>query len=139
LIVNKYSKFQMDTFDSFWEMDSDKTLNQPRRWCRSDDNSSTFFLWKVELKIRLKRYVSFRSNNYQLETQYTCKKCWPQSVDKRRQLHLAFYLSYSPFLTWNELKIQFLNNYDRHARWSCLLLSTDWGQHFLQVYWVSSW
>ena len=21
---------------------------------------------------------------------------------------------------------------------SCLLLSTDWGQHFLQVYWVSS-
>jgi hypothetical protein len=22
--VNKYSKFQMDTFDSFWEMDSDK-------------------------------------------------------------------------------------------------------------------
>ena len=22
LIVNKYSKFQMDTFDSFWEMDS---------------------------------------------------------------------------------------------------------------------
>jgi hypothetical protein len=26
-------------------------------------------------------------------------KCWPQSVDKRRQLHPAFYLSYSPFLT----------------------------------------
>jgi hypothetical protein len=22
--VNKYSKLQMDTFDSFWEMDSDK-------------------------------------------------------------------------------------------------------------------
>ena len=52
LIVNKYSKFQMDTFDSFWEMDSDKKrnlkLNRPRR--RSDDNSSTFFLRKVELK-----------------------------------------------------------------------------------------
>ena len=42
LIVNKYSKFQMDTFDSFGEMDSDKKLNRPRR--RSDDNSSTFFL-----------------------------------------------------------------------------------------------
>jgi hypothetical protein len=41
LIVNKYSKFQMDTFDSFWEMDSDKKLNQPRRWRRSDDNSLT--------------------------------------------------------------------------------------------------
>jgi hypothetical protein len=45
-MVNKYSKFQMDTFDSFWEMDSDKKLNrkfnQPRRWRRSDDNSSTF-------------------------------------------------------------------------------------------------
>ena len=26
LIVNKYSKFQMDTFDSFREMDSDKNL-----------------------------------------------------------------------------------------------------------------
>jgi hypothetical protein len=26
-------------------------------------------------------------------------KCWPQSVDKRRQLHSAFYLSYSSFLT----------------------------------------
>jgi hypothetical protein len=55
LIVNKYSKFQMDTFDSFWEMDSDKKLNQklnrPRRWRRSDDNSSTFFLRKVELKM----------------------------------------------------------------------------------------
>ena len=22
--MNKYSKFQMDTFDNFWEMDSDK-------------------------------------------------------------------------------------------------------------------
>jgi hypothetical protein len=54
LIVNKYSKFQMDTFDSVWEMDSDKKINRPRRWrwCwrRSDDNSSTFFLRKVELK-----------------------------------------------------------------------------------------
>ena len=54
LIVNKYSKFQMDTFDSFWEMDSDKKLNRklnrPRRWHRSDDNSPTFFLRKVELK-----------------------------------------------------------------------------------------
>jgi hypothetical protein len=29
-MVNKYSKFQMDTFDSFWEMDSDKKLNRPR-------------------------------------------------------------------------------------------------------------
>jgi phosphatidate phosphatase APP1 len=28
----------------------------------------------------------------------------PQSVDKRRQLHPAFYLSYSPFLTWNFFK-----------------------------------
>ena len=54
LIVNKYSKFQMDTFDSFWEMDSDKKLNlklnRPRCWHWSDDNSSTFFLRKVELK-----------------------------------------------------------------------------------------
>ena len=48
LIVNKYSKFQMDIFDSFWEMDSDKKLYRHRRW--RDDNSSTFFLWKVELK-----------------------------------------------------------------------------------------
>jgi hypothetical protein len=51
---NKYSKFQMDTFDSFWEIDSDKKLNLkcnwPRSWRRSDDNSSTFFLRKVELK-----------------------------------------------------------------------------------------
>ena len=45
-----------NTFDSFWEMDSDKKLNRklnrPRqwRWRRSDDNSSAFFLWKVELK-----------------------------------------------------------------------------------------
>jgi hypothetical protein len=31
------------------------------------------------------------------QTQYTCRKRWPQSVDKRRQLHPAFYLSYSPF------------------------------------------
>ena len=27
--MNKYSKFQMDTFDSFWEMDSDKKLTDP--------------------------------------------------------------------------------------------------------------
>jgi hypothetical protein len=44
MIVSKDSKFQMDTFDSFWEMDSDKKLNRklnikinqklnrPRRW-----------------------------------------------------------------------------------------------------------
>ena len=42
----------MDNFDSFWEMDSDKKLkrklNRPRRW--RDDNSSTFFLRKAELK-----------------------------------------------------------------------------------------
>ena len=52
LIVNKYSKFQMDTFDSFWEMDADKKLTRPRCWCRrrNDNNSSTFFLRKVELK-----------------------------------------------------------------------------------------
>ena len=40
----------MDTFDSFWEMDADKKLkrklNRPRRWRRSDDNSSTFFFEK---------------------------------------------------------------------------------------------
>ena len=30
LIVNKYSKFQMDAFDSVWEMDSDKQINRPR-------------------------------------------------------------------------------------------------------------
>jgi hypothetical protein len=66
MIVSKDSKFQMDTFDSFWEMDSDKKLNRklnikinqklnrPRRWRwrRSDDNSSTFFLRKVELKMK---------------------------------------------------------------------------------------
>ena len=54
LIVNKYSKFQMDTFDSFWEMDSDKKLNRklnrPRRWHwrwrRSDDNCSIFFFFE---------------------------------------------------------------------------------------------
>jgi hypothetical protein len=47
----------MDTFDSFWEMDSDKKLNRPRRW--SDDNSSTFFLnplqqgrWSCDLYIQ---------------------------------------------------------------------------------------
>jgi hypothetical protein len=62
LIMNKYSKFQMDTFDSFWEMDSDKKLNlklnRPRRWRwrRSDDNNSTFFLWKVELKMWSQKY-----------------------------------------------------------------------------------
>jgi hypothetical protein len=39
----------MDTFDSFWEMDSDKKLNRSRCW--RDDNSSTFFLRKVELKM----------------------------------------------------------------------------------------
>ena len=64
MIVSKDSKFQMDTFDSFWEMDSDKKLNRklnikinqklnrPRRWRlrRSDDNSSTCFLQKVEQK-----------------------------------------------------------------------------------------
>ena len=54
------SKFQMDTFDRFREMDSDKKLNlkfnlklnRPRRWRWrwSDDNSLTFFLRKVELK-----------------------------------------------------------------------------------------
>ena len=27
--MNKYSKFQMDTFDSFWEMESDKNLTDP--------------------------------------------------------------------------------------------------------------
>ena len=46
----------MDTFDSFWEMDSDKNLTEnltdPDAWHRSDDNSSTFLLRKVELKIR---------------------------------------------------------------------------------------
>jgi hypothetical protein len=51
VLIYMYSKFQMDTFDSFWEMDSDKKLNRPRRWRRSDDNSLTFFLRKVELKI----------------------------------------------------------------------------------------
>ena len=50
MIVNKYSKFQMDTFYSFWEMDSNKQLNRPRRRRWSDDNSSTFFLRKVKLK-----------------------------------------------------------------------------------------
>ena len=33
------SKFQMDIFDSFWEMDSDKKfnrkLNRPRRWLQT--------------------------------------------------------------------------------------------------------
>jgi hypothetical protein len=29
LIVNKYSKFKMDTFDNFWEMNSDKNLTDP--------------------------------------------------------------------------------------------------------------
>jgi len=36
-------------------------------------------------------------------TQYTCiffyRKCWLRSVDKRRQLYPAFYLSYFPFFT----------------------------------------
>jgi hypothetical protein len=55
--VNKYSKFQMDTVDSFWEMDSDKKLNRRSRWRWSDDNSSTFFLQKVELKKKVKSYI----------------------------------------------------------------------------------
>jgi hypothetical protein len=47
----------MDTVDSFWEMDSDKKLNRRSRWRWSDDNSSTFFLRKVELKKKVKSYI----------------------------------------------------------------------------------
>jgi hypothetical protein len=43
----------MDTFDSFWEMDSDKKLNRPRRWRRSDDN-----IFLVQLKF-LNNYQSY--------------------------------------------------------------------------------
>ena len=61
VIVNNYSKFQEDTFDSLWENDSHEKLNQrthtptqththTRRRRSSDDNTSTFFLRKVELK-----------------------------------------------------------------------------------------
>jgi hypothetical protein len=57
------SKFQMDTFDSFWEIDSDKKLNRPRRWrWRRSDNSSTFFLRKVELKIKSKNHLPIFSS-----------------------------------------------------------------------------
>ena len=56
----------MDTFDSFWEMDSDKKLsrklNRPRhwRWRRSDDNSSIFF----SSKRRAKNYDAILLSNY---------------------------------------------------------------------------
>ena len=45
----------MDTFDSFWEMDADKKINQTQMLMQTpdDNNSSTFFLRKVEL-IKLK-------------------------------------------------------------------------------------
>ena len=72
MIVNKYSKFQMDTFDSFWEMDSDKKLNwklnRPRRWHQGDDNSLTFFLWKVELKKEIIQNLTLpiTANNFSL-------------------------------------------------------------------------
>ena len=50
LIVNKYSKFQMDTFDSFWEMDSWQQTLPTQTLTRSDDNSSTFFSLKSRAK-----------------------------------------------------------------------------------------
>jgi hypothetical protein len=69
----------MDTFDSFWEMDSDKKLNrklnQPRCWCRSDDNSSTFFLRKVELKMTNKKYHSVRTFQKSTINRKIIKRC----------------------------------------------------------------
>jgi hypothetical protein len=46
--VNKYSKFQMDTFASFWENLTDPDADAD---ADADDNSSTFFLRKVGLKM----------------------------------------------------------------------------------------
>ena len=42
-------------------MDSDKKLNRPRRW--SDDNSSTFFLRKVELRMFFINTLHYRKQN----------------------------------------------------------------------------
>ena len=51
-------------------MDSEKKLNRPRRW--SDDNSSTFFLRKVELKMNKKYPWLYDSVVHQ---GYLCKFC----------------------------------------------------------------
>ena len=51
MVVNNYFEFQVDTFNSLKENDSHEKLNQRRRTSplSSDDNTSTFFLRKVEL------------------------------------------------------------------------------------------
>jgi hypothetical protein len=123
----------MDTFDSFWEMDSDKKLNRklnrPRcwRWRRSDDNSSTFFLRKVELK--------------RVHFQNPIRICWQEKTTPSSILFELFPLFDLEFLQ----KIQFLNNYDRQwneTRHTCSLsngepITTRQMTHFLRVYWVS--
>ena len=61
VIVNNYFEFQVDTLDSLWENDSHEKLNQRtrRRTRSSDDNTSTFFLRKVELKIFFRKTQFF--------------------------------------------------------------------------------
>ena len=44
---------QMDTFDSFWEMDSDKKLTEPDADARVTTIARLFFLRKAELKNHL--------------------------------------------------------------------------------------
>jgi hypothetical protein len=109
LIVNKYSKFQMDTFDSFWEMDSDKKLNRPRRWRRSDDNSSTFFLRKVEQKIpelalNNKQHSLTQTNNSYWSLTFHCCVCHHTQLQCLYLLLLDYFLINIDKDPENELK-----------------------------------
>ena len=44
--MNKYSKFQMDTFDSFWEMDLTENLTDPDADARVTTIARIFFFEK---------------------------------------------------------------------------------------------
>ena len=54
LIVKKYSKFEVNTFDTDGVIDRKRKLNQQRRRRPGGDNSSA--VRKVELKKRKKSY-----------------------------------------------------------------------------------
>ena len=49
LMMSKYSKFGVDTFNTFWEMDNIKVIAwQQQWWWSSDHNYSLTFCWKLD-------------------------------------------------------------------------------------------
>ena len=68
IMISKYSKFGVDTFNTFWAMRYIKVFawqqqQQQQRWS-SDHNSSTFFFKTDELKKLAKLYIYIYNNCY---------------------------------------------------------------------------